>query len=259
MINAKSRSTRFALACSKRRTPLPFFSRSACFSLPLLVAKRQQVMRLLSELASEDGSIADHLTDWLGNFKDTSGRKDGMRAPEDIAADADVGDGAPRGDDVERNTQGHACVQAAGPLSDVAREEAELLAIHRNCWAARHTRQGREEEQEMNRVKEQVFGIPASSPFSPMQLQVLRALTSRPPMDVMAVMKAGAGKSLCFHVASVMSGRVTLVVSPFRALIRNHVRTKAGEGGEGDGARATKRQMLRFFALQCPRNSCAAD
>ena len=256
----------------------PFFSCLACLSFPLPAAKLQQVMQLLSELAREDSSIADHLTDWLGSFKETAGRKDDTHVPEDTAADADVADGAPRVDDMnvpentaadadvadgaprvddmhvpedtaayadvadgapcvddaERNQDGHAGVQAAGPLSDEAQEEAELLA-------EQYAGQGREEEHETN-VTEQVLGIPASSTFSPMQLQVLRALTSRPPMDVMAVMEADAGQSLRFHVASVMSGRVTLVVSPFRALIRNHVRTKAGEGGD---AAATKRHSLR--------------
>ncbi|CAI5994035.1 unnamed protein product [Closterium sp. NIES-65] len=103
------------------------------------------------------------------------------------------------------------CSSAAGAVGGDG-----VGGVHGVRGSGRHGR-----DAEIHAVKEQVFGI--QGPFNPHQLEIIRALLARPPSNVLAVLPAGSGKSLCFQLAAVLLGGVTLVVSPFRALIRNQV------------------------------------
>jgi len=63
-----------------------------------------------------------------------------------------------------------------------------------------------------------VFGF---SDFRPGQEDVLAATLAG--KDVLAVMPTGSGKSLCFQLPALIRGRLTLVVSPLIALMRDQV------------------------------------
>ncbi len=65
---------------------------------------------------------------------------------------------------------------------------------------------------------ERVFGFPALRPGQP---EVVEALLAG--ADVLAVMPTGAGKSLCYQLPAVVRRRLTVVVSPLIALMRDQV------------------------------------
>ena len=64
----------------------------------------------------------------------------------------------------------------------------------------------------------QVFGFAA---FRPGQEEILRAVLAGE--DVLAVMPTGSGKSLCFQLPALVRTRLTVVVSPLIALMRDQV------------------------------------
>lgn len=67
-------------------------------------------------------------------------------------------------------------------------------------------------------VLKEVFGF---DDFRPMQEAVIDAVLSG--RDVLAVMPTGGGKSLCYQVPAILSGGLSLVVSPLIALMRDQV------------------------------------
>ena len=69
------------------------------------------------------------------------------------------------------------------------------------------------------------FGYPG---FRPGQRDVLEAATSE--RDVLAVMPTGAGKSLCYQLASLLRPGLTLVVSPLVALMHDQIDSLRGRG-----------------------------
>ncbi len=64
-----------------------------------------------------------------------------------------------------------------------------------------------------------VFG---HSAFRPGQQDIVTAVAEG--RDVLAIMPTGGGKSLCFQLPALMSGGVTVVISPLIALMRDQVR-----------------------------------
>ena len=65
---------------------------------------------------------------------------------------------------------------------------------------------------------QRIFGF---SSLKPGQGEILEAILAGD--DVLAVMPTGAGKSLCYQLPAVVSGRLTVVVSPLIALMRDQV------------------------------------
>ena len=74
-------------------------------------------------------------------------------------------------------------------------------------------------------VLERVFGFAALRPGQP---EVVEALLAGE--DVLAVMPTGAGKSLCYQLPAVVRGKLTVVVSPLIALMRDQVRQLTDRG-----------------------------
>ncbi len=74
-------------------------------------------------------------------------------------------------------------------------------------------------------VLHRVFGFTA---LKPGQAEILDAILDA--QDVLAVMPTGAGKSLCYQLPAVVSGRLTVVVSPLIALMRDQVRQLQARG-----------------------------
>ncbi len=70
-----------------------------------------------------------------------------------------------------------------------------------------------------------VFGFPA---LRAAQGEVVGAILAG--HDVLAVMPTGAGKSLCYQLPAVAEGRLTVVVSPLIALMRDQVRQLQARG-----------------------------
>ena len=70
-----------------------------------------------------------------------------------------------------------------------------------------------------------VFGFTS---LKPGQAEVLEAVLAGD--DVLAVMPTGAGKSLCYQLPALMRGRLTVVVSPLIALMRDQVRQLQARG-----------------------------
>jgi len=73
-------------------------------------------------------------------------------------------------------------------------------------------------EQTPRSVLREIFGF---EEFRPMQESVIETVLSG--KDVLAVMPTGGGKSLCYQVPALLSGGLTLVVSPLIALMRDQV------------------------------------
>lgn len=72
---------------------------------------------------------------------------------------------------------------------------------------------------------ERVFGFTALRPGQP---EVVEAILAGE--DVLAVMPTGAGKSLCYQLPAVVDERLTVVVSPLIALMRDQVRQLNARG-----------------------------
>ncbi len=70
-----------------------------------------------------------------------------------------------------------------------------------------------------------VFGFEA---FRAGQAEIVQALLAGE--DVLAVMPTGSGKSLCYQLPAIISGGLTVVVSPLIALMRDQVRQLQGLG-----------------------------
>jgi ATP-dependent DNA helicase Q1 len=70
-------------------------------------------------------------------------------------------------------------------------------------------------------VRFNVFGI---SKYRANQKEIINAImTGR---DVLVIMAAGGGKSLCYQLPAMLRGGTTLVVSPLLSLIQDQVSTK---------------------------------
>ena len=69
------------------------------------------------------------------------------------------------------------------------------------------------------RVLKDVFGY---DDFRPGQEEIVAAVLAGE--DVFAVMPTGSGKSMCFQLPAIVDGRLTVVVSPLIALMRDQVR-----------------------------------
>ncbi|KAL5724648.1 DNA helicase [Ranunculus cassubicifolius] len=67
-------------------------------------------------------------------------------------------------------------------------------------------------------IRFNVFGIPS---YRPNQRQIVNAVMSG--KDVLVIMAAGGGKSLCYQLPAVLRNGVTLVVSPLLSLIQDQV------------------------------------
>ncbi len=74
-------------------------------------------------------------------------------------------------------------------------------------------------------VLERVFGFPS---LRAAQQEVVGAILDGD--DVLAIMPTGAGKSLCYQLPAVAAGRLTVVVSPLIALMRDQVRQLTAKG-----------------------------
>src|SRR5690606_818295 len=70
-----------------------------------------------------------------------------------------------------------------------------------------------------------VFGFER---FREGQAEIVAALLAGE--DVLAVMPTGSGKSLCYQLPAILSGGLTVVVSPLIALMRDQVRQLQGYG-----------------------------
>ena len=85
--------------------------------------------------------------------------------------------------------------------------------------------------------------------FRPLQAQIIEA--SIAGTDVLAVLPTGAGKSLCFQIAGLKRGGLTLVVSPLIALMKDQVQNleqrglKAAYIEKGQSAREIDRILTR--------------
>ena len=64
--------------------------------------------------------------------------------------------------------------------------------------------------------------------FRPAQVPVIRSVLSG--RDTLAVLPTGGGKSVCFQVPALVSGRLTLVVSPLIALMQDQVAAAVARG-----------------------------
>ena len=76
----------------------------------------------------------------------------------------------------------------------------------------------REPPSEALEVLQRVFGFAA---LRPGQDEIVTAVLDG--ADVLAVMPTGAGKSLCYQLPAIVTGRLTVVVSPLIALMRDQV------------------------------------
>ncbi|MBE0529707.1 MAG: DNA helicase RecQ [Rhodospirillales bacterium] len=85
------------------------------------------------------------------------------------------------------------------------------------------------------RVLKEVFGFDA---FRPGQEAVVDSLLSG--RDVLAVMPTGSGKSLCFQVPAMVSGGLTVVVSPLVALMHDQVSALKLAGVTADTINSSK-------------------
>ena len=75
------------------------------------------------------------------------------------------------------------------------------------------------------RALKDVFGY---DDFRPGQEEIVAAVLAGE--DVFAVMPTGSGKSMCFQLPAIVDGRLTVVVSPLIALMRDQVRQLVGLG-----------------------------
>ncbi len=76
--------------------------------------------------------------------------------------------------------------------------------------------------------------------FRPMQLKVMRSILNG--ADTLALLPTGGGKSLCFQVPSLVSGKLCVVVSPLIALMKDQVERLRSKG---IAARALTSEMGR--------------
>ena len=98
-----------------------------------------------------------------------------------------------------------------------------------------------------------VFGF---TTLKPGQAEILGAVLDG--QDVLAVMPTGAGKSLCYQLPAVVRGRLTVVVSPLIALMRDQVRQLQAKGvaagalhsGNSGADHADVEQALRHRSLK---------
>ncbi|WCJ20620.1 ATP-dependent DNA helicase Q-like 2 [Euphorbia peplus] len=73
-------------------------------------------------------------------------------------------------------------------------------------------------DDEADRVKFNVFGI---STYRANQREIINAVMSR--KDVLVIMAAGGGKSLCYQLPAILNDGIALVVSPLISLIQDQV------------------------------------
>lgn len=66
------------------------------------------------------------------------------------------------------------------------------------------------------------------SSFRPGQLEAVNAILNR--RDLIAVMPTGSGKSVCYQLPAMREGRLTVVISPLRALMRDQVQALRSRG-----------------------------
>src|SRR5215213_9847100 len=77
----------------------------------------------------------------------------------------------------------------------------------------------------IHQALEKYFGY---TEFRPLQESIVRDILDR--KDVFVLMPTGGGKSLCYQLPSVVSGNVTIVVSPLISLMKNQVDTLRQNG-----------------------------
>ena len=66
------------------------------------------------------------------------------------------------------------------------------------------------------------------SSFRPGQLEAVNAILNR--RDLIAVMPTGSGKSVCYQLPAMREGRLAVVISPLRALMRDQVQALRSRG-----------------------------
>ncbi len=67
-------------------------------------------------------------------------------------------------------------------------------------------------------ILKNVFGF---DHFRPLQLEIINNVLAR--KDTMAIMPTGGGKSLCYQIPALIFPRLTVVVSPLIALMKDQV------------------------------------
>src|ERR1017187_853711 len=102
-------------------------------------------------------------------------------------------------------------------------------------------------------VLKSVFGLPSFR--QPQEEVIANLLAGR---NTLCLMPTGAGKSICYQVAGLLTGKTTLVLSPLRALASQHaaiLRHRGLQATTVDGGLPTKEQykLLRQCLQQPPQ------